>query len=158
MKEVCVKYGVHLIFDEVMCGMGRSGYWHAWQEQGVVPDIQLVGKGLAGGYAELSGMLFGHNIARALFSGPGNGIFNHGHTFQNFPRACASGLAVCTIIDDDDLLYNIEVQGELLRKKLEEGLESHPHVGNIRGKPGFRGVSSDTMFRLARTDNLRSNL
>jgi adenosylmethionine-8-amino-7-oxononanoate aminotransferase len=141
MKEVCAKYGVLLMFDEVMCGIGRTGNWHAWQEEDVVPDIQLVGKGLAGGYAEISGMLIGHKIAKALFSGPGDGLFNHGHTFQNFPKACAAALRNLEIIDEDNLLENIQEMGELLRLKLVEGLQSHPHVGNIRGTCGFRGVS-----------------
>jgi adenosylmethionine-8-amino-7-oxononanoate aminotransferase len=141
MKKVCVKYGVLFILDEVMCGMGRTGYTHAWQEENVVPDIQAVGKGLAGGYAPISAVLFGHDIVKAFQNGPGNGAFAHGHTFQNFPEACAAALAVQKIIEDDGLLANVREKGELLRWKLEEGLKGHRYVGDIRGKGLFLGVS-----------------
>jgi len=141
MKSVCVKYGVLLILDEVMCGLGRTGYHHAWQEENVVPDIQMVGKGLAGGYAIISAVLFGHDIVNAFRNGPGNGAFAHGHTFQNFPRACAAGLKVQQIIEDGNLIGNVRKTGALLRRKLEQGLKYHPFVGDIRGKGLFLGVS-----------------
>ena len=127
------------ILDEVMCGMGRTGHMHAWQEEGVVPDIQLLGKGLAGGYAALSAMLVGPLVADAL----GHGAFAHGHTFQNFPAACAAGLAVQRIIRDDNLLANVRDKGPKLGNKLAARLGDHPHVGNIRGPGLFRGVCVD---------------
>ncbi|EAT90232.2 hypothetical protein HBI56_046540 [Parastagonospora nodorum] len=140
MKSVCVKYGVLLILDEVMCGLGRTGYHHAWQEENVVPDIQMVGKGLAGGYAMISAVLFGHDIVNAFRYGPGNGAFAHGHTFQNFPRACAAGLKVQQIIEDGNLIGNVRKMGALLRNKLEQGLKYHPFVGDIRGQGLFLGI------------------
>jgi adenosylmethionine-8-amino-7-oxononanoate aminotransferase len=136
MKRVCRKYGVLLIFDEVMCGMGRTGLMHAWQEEGVVPDIQLLGKGLAGGYANLSAMLAGPLIVDSL----GDGAFAHGHTFQNFPAGCAAGLAVQRVVRDDNLLANVCDKGEKLMKKLMARLGDHPYVGNIRGPGLFKGV------------------
>lgn len=140
MKAVCVKYGVLLIFDEVMCGMGRTGYLHAWQREGVVPDIQIVGKGLAGGYSELSAILLSSKISDALESG--SSPFNHGHTFQNSPVGCAAALAVQKIIEDEHLLVNVKEKGRMLRRKLEKRLASNPHIGNIRGSGLFIGVSA----------------
>lgn len=141
MKKVCKKYGVLFILDEIMCGMGRTGYMHAWQEEGVVPDIQLVGKALAGGYAAVSAIIVGHEIVEAL----GHTTFAHGHTFQNFPAACAAGLAVQKIVQNDKLLDNVKDKGEKLMKKLVARLSDHPNVGNIRGAGLFRGVSTERM-------------
>jgi adenosylmethionine-8-amino-7-oxononanoate aminotransferase len=137
MKSVCKKYGVLFILDEVMSGMGRTGYMHAWQDEDVVPDIQLVGKGLAGGYAAISAMLVGPVITDAL----GEAAFAHGHTFQNFPAACAAGLAVQQIVRDDNLLENVRDKGDKLMKKLMTRLSDHPNVFDIRGKGLFLGVS-----------------
>jgi adenosylmethionine-8-amino-7-oxononanoate aminotransferase len=136
MKSVCKKYGVLFILDEVMSGMGRTGYMHAWQDEDVVPDIQLVGKGLAGGYAAISAMLVGPVITDAL----GEAAFAHGHTFQNFPAACAAGLAVQQIVRDDNLLENVRDKGDKLMKKLMTRLSDHPNVFDIRGKGLFLGI------------------
>jgi adenosylmethionine-8-amino-7-oxononanoate aminotransferase len=147
MREVCDKYGILLIFDEIMCGMGRTGYLHAWQaswqDEGVVPDIQLVGKALAAGFQPISGMLVGHKVVEAFENGPSNGVFNHGHTFQNYPLAAAAALEVQLRIQDDKLLENVREKGALLEKKLRQRLESHRYVGNIRGPKEalFLGVS-----------------
>jgi len=147
MREVCDRYGVLLVFDEVLCGMGRTGRWHAWQAEMVVPDVQVVGKGLAGGYAEISAMILGYEIADAFENGSGNGAFNHGHTFQNYPRACVSALRTMMIIDEDNLLGNIQEKGDLLRRKLRDGLSSHPNVGDIRGVCGFQGVRTNILYQ-----------
>lgn len=141
MKKVCRRHGVLFILDEVMCGMGRTGYIHAWQQENVVPDIQLVGKCLGGGHTAISAMLVSQEIYDAFVDGPGTGIFNHGHTFQNFPLACAAGLAVQRIVLEDGLLANVRDKGEKLMTKLVCRLGTHPHVGNIRGAGLFRGVS-----------------
>ena len=71
MKAVCDKYGALLIFDEVMCGMGRTGTMHAWQQEEVIPDIQTIGKGLGGGYVPIAGLLVGHRVIEALDDGTG---------------------------------------------------------------------------------------
>lgn len=140
MREVCDEYGVLLIMDEVMCGMGRIGYLHAWQKENVVPDIQLVGKGLAGGFQPLSAMLIRKNIIDAFQNGPGSGSFIHGHTFQNFTLACAAGLEVQKIVERENLIQNVRVKGKTLSEKLNERLGDHPHVGDIRGEGLFWGV------------------
>lgn len=69
MKEVCRKHGALLILDEVMCGMGRTGTHHAWQHEGVAPDIQTVGKGLGGGYQPVAGVLIHKNVVETLENG-----------------------------------------------------------------------------------------
>ncbi|KAH9870173.1 hypothetical protein J1614_007096 [Plenodomus biglobosus] len=138
MKAVCKRHGVLLIFDEVMCGMGRTGYLHAWQGEMVVPDIQIVGKGLAGGYAELSGILCSPEINDAF--GEGKTGFNHGHTFQNPPVGCAAALVVQRIIEEEGLVEKVRRNGEVLRRKLGKRLSYHANVGDIRGKGHFWGI------------------
>jgi adenosylmethionine-8-amino-7-oxononanoate aminotransferase len=156
MREVCDRYGVLLIFDEVMCGMGRTGYLHAWQKENVVPDIQLLGKGLAAGFLPISAMLIGPKVADAFKEGPSNGAFHHGHTFQNHPVSCAAALAVQNIIRDDNLLENVRTKGRILETKLRKRLSGHRYVGDIRGAGLFWGVSSQVQrYRtkiLTRTD------
>ena len=71
IKAVCDKYGALLILDEVMCGMGRTGTMHAWQQEEVVPDIQTIGKGLGGGYVPIAGLIVGHRVADTLNHGTG---------------------------------------------------------------------------------------
>lgn len=139
MKEVCDKHGALLIFDEIMCGMGRSGTLHAWEQEDVVPDIQTIGKGLGGGYAPVSGLLIGHRVVAALDKG--TGAFQHGQTYQGHPIACAAACEVQRIIREENLIENIRRLGNLLASQLRQRLEAHPHVGDIRGKGLFWGVS-----------------
>jgi adenosylmethionine-8-amino-7-oxononanoate aminotransferase len=145
IRAVCDEYDIILIFDEIMCGMGRTGHLHAWQESGVVPDIQLIGKALSGGFAPVSAMLVGPKIVDALLDGPSKGAFNHGHTFQNQPMSAGISMEVQAIVQDDRLLENVREKGPLLLKKLRARLGSHRYVGDIRGpKDGlFPGVSGE---------------
>lgn len=140
VRKVCDRHGVLLIFDEVMCGMGRTGYLHAWQKWGVAPDIQLIGKGLAGGAAEISGMLVGEKVAKA-FARTGD-AFAHGHTFRNFPLNCAVALATQEIVRDESLLQNVREKGPILERKLQLRLGHHRYVGDIRGMGSFWAVCS----------------
>ncbi|KAH7389912.1 pyridoxal phosphate-dependent transferase [Pyrenochaeta sp. MPI-SDFR-AT-0127] len=162
MREVCDKHGIILVFDEVMCGMGRTGKLHAWQHEGVVPDVQLIGKGLAGGFQAISGMLVGAKIVDAFENGSANGAFNHGHTFQNFPLACAAALAVQKIIQDDHLLDNVKAKGQSLEKKLRKRLGGHRNVGDIRGKGLFWGIEfvqdKQSKMPFLRKDTVAENL
>lgn len=153
MKAVCKRHGALFILDEVMSGMGRSGTMHAWQgEHGVVlpgtsepldalPDLQMVGKGLGGGYAAIAGVIIGKSVLEALNHGEkGKGTFLHGQTYQALPLSCAAALAVQKIIVRDNLMDNASKQGLVLERLLKEKLASHPHVGDIRGKGMFWGV------------------
>jgi adenosylmethionine-8-amino-7-oxononanoate aminotransferase len=136
MRNVCDEYGALLVFDEVMCGTGRTGTMHAWQHYGVAPDIQTMGKGLGAGVQPISALLYNQRVVDALQRGSGS--FAHGHTYQNHAVICRVGHAVLRIVQG--LLENIIRQGQLLNNLLHEELESHPNVGNIRGRGLCRGV------------------
>lgn len=139
MKKVCSKYGALLILDEVMCGMGRTGTLHAWQHEGVVPDIQTIGKGLGGGYAAVAGLLINNRVVDALDKG--TGAFSHGQTYQGHPIACAAALEVQKVIREERLVDNVREMGGLMGCLLRNRLGRHPHVGDIRGRGLFWGVS-----------------
>jgi adenosylmethionine-8-amino-7-oxononanoate aminotransferase len=139
VKRVCKKYGALLILDEVMSGMGRSGTLHAWEQEDVVPDLQTIGKGLGGGYLPISGILIRDKVVDALDRG--TGVFKHGQTYQGHPVSCAAALAVQKVIKEENLLANVREMGALLESQLKSRLSDHPHVGNIRGKGLFWGVS-----------------
>ncbi|KAK4146183.1 pyridoxal phosphate-dependent transferase [Dichotomopilus funicola] len=147
MKAVCERHGALLIFDEVMCGMGRTGWLHAWQGEGKepagvvpVPDLQAIAKGFAGGYQPASALLVGRKVAGAMERDGGGRVFTHGHTYQNHPVVAAAALVVQRAVEREGLLENVRVQGELLGRLLRERLGSHPNVGDIRGKGLFWGV------------------
>ncbi|KXX83450.1 putative aminotransferase YodT [Madurella mycetomatis] len=138
MQAVCRKHGALLILDEVMCGMGRTGTLHAWEQEGVVPDIQTIGKALGGGYQPVAGVLVNRHVVEVLEKG--SSAFVHGHTYQGHPAVCAAALEVQHIIQDENLLSNVRAMGALLSRRLHERLGSHPNVGNIRGRGLFWGI------------------
>ncbi|WP_354686814.1 aspartate aminotransferase family protein [Cupriavidus necator] len=138
IRAVCDKYGVLLILDEVMSGMGRTGYLYACEEDGVVPDIATVAKGLGAGYQPIGAMLSTRRIYDAIVGG--SGFFQHGHTYIGHATACAAALAVQRVIADDNLLANVQARGEQLRARLREALGEHPNLGDIRGRGLFVGV------------------
>ncbi|KAI1212250.1 PLP-dependent transferase [Annulohypoxylon truncatum] len=138
MKAVCDKYGALLILDEVMCGMGRTGTLHAWEQEGVMPDIQATGKGLGGGFQPASAILASQKIVREMEAK--NAAFTHGHTYMNHPVVCATALKIQQIIERDNLLENVQVQGRCLEELLRTKLQDHPNVGDIRGRGLFWGV------------------
>lgn len=138
VQEVCRKHGALLILDEVMCGMGRTGSLHAWQQEGIVPDIQTIGKCLGGGYQPVAGVLVSRGVIDALSRGTGS--FVHGHTYQGHPVACAAALAVQNIVAEENLIANVQELGEVLSDMLTERLGNHLNVGNIRGRGFFWGI------------------
>jgi adenosylmethionine-8-amino-7-oxononanoate aminotransferase len=138
VRQICDRYGVLLILDEVMCGMGRTGRLYACEEDGVVPDLVTIAKGLGGGYQPTGAVLLGSHIFEAFRQG--SGYFQHGHTFMGHPMAAAAALAVQETIHRDGLLANVVAMGELLDLRLRERLSTHAHVGDIRGRGLFRGV------------------
>ena len=129
MKEVCHKYGALLILDEVMCGMGRTGFCHVWQMEGVAPDILIVGKGLGAGYHPIAAILAAPSVLEVLKTEQ----FIHGLTFDAVPVGAVAALKVQQIIADNDLLDNVKKQGDLLGRSLKAKLGNHPNVGDIRG-------------------------
>ena len=138
VREICDQYGVLLILDEVMCGMGRTGTLHAIEQEGISGDIQTIAKGLGAGYQPIGAVLVSKKINDAIANG--SGFFQHGHTYQGHATACAAALATQRAIRERDLLTNVVRQGENLADGLRAKLGQHPFVGDIRGRGLFRGV------------------
>ncbi|MGH8818199.1 MAG: aspartate aminotransferase family protein, partial [Achromobacter pestifer] len=138
IREVCDRHGVLLIADEVMCGMGRTGTLYAVEQEGIVPDLITIAKGLGGGYQPIGAVMAQERIVQAMQQG--SGFFQHGHTYLGHAMACAASLAVQNVIRRDHLLERVRTQGDGLRRRLEHALGQHPHVGDIRGRGLFMGV------------------
>jgi adenosylmethionine-8-amino-7-oxononanoate aminotransferase len=138
VRDICNRHGTLLILDEVMCGMGRTGTLHAWQQEGVSPDIQAVAKGLGGGYQPIGAMLASAAIIDTIRQG--SGAFQHGHTYLAHPVACAAALEVQRIIVEDRLLERVQDLGRYLELRLTERFGNHRHVGDIRGRGLFQAI------------------
>ncbi len=138
VREVCDRHGVLLILDEVMCGMGRTGTLYACEQEGVVPDLLTIAKGLGGGYQPIGAVLVQRKITEAM--GQGSGFFQHGHTYLGHPVACAAALAVQQVIERDGLLHKVREDGAAFGAMLHQALGAHPHVGDIRGRGFFWGI------------------
>jgi adenosylmethionine-8-amino-7-oxononanoate aminotransferase len=138
VREVCDRHGVLLILDEVMCGMGRTGAFYACEQEGVVPDLVTIAKGLGGGFQPIGAVLAQKKIVDAMSAG--SGFFQHGHTYLGHPVACAAALAVQRVIERDDLLAQVQARGARFEQLLRERLGTHPNVGDIRGRGLFYGV------------------
>lgn len=138
IKEICERHGVLLILDEVMCGMGRTGTLFACEQDAVSPDIAVIAKGLGGGYQPIGAMLCSGQIYAAIQNG--SGFFQHGHTYQAHPTACAAGLAVLRKLTDGGLTRRCAKVGEAFRERLEQAFGQHENVGDIRGRGLFLGL------------------
>jgi adenosylmethionine-8-amino-7-oxononanoate aminotransferase len=148
VRQVCDRYRILMVYDEVMCGMGRcsdGSSLHAWKslnsfisEENVAPDIQTVGKGLGGGYTPIAAVLVSKRVESVLASGTGS--FVNGFTYQAHPTTCAAALAVQTIIQDDKLLPQVAELGITLERLLRDVIAPLPYVGDIRGKGLLWGV------------------
>jgi len=138
IRAVCDKYGVLLILDEIMSGMGRTGYLFACDEDGVAPDLLTIAKGLGAGYQPIGATLVSDRIYRTIVDG--SGFFQHGHTYLGHATACAAALEVQRVIAEEKLLDNVKARGEQLRASLREQYGAHPHVGDVRGRGLFVGV------------------
>ncbi|MEM9247545.1 MAG: aspartate aminotransferase family protein [Pseudomonadota bacterium] len=138
VREICDTYGVLLILDEVMCGMGRTGALFACEADGIAPDIVCIAKGLGAGYQPIGAMLCTAEIYDTIAQG--SGFFQHGHTYVGHPTAAAAGLAVVGAILERGLVPRVAQMGEVLDTRLRERFGQHPHVGDIRGRGLFRGI------------------
>jgi adenosylmethionine-8-amino-7-oxononanoate aminotransferase len=138
IREICDRYGVLLIFDEVMCGMGRTGTRYACEQEDVVPDILTCAKGLGAGYQPVGAVLLAQKIYDAIEAG--SGFFQHGFTYIGHATACRAGLAVQETIEQEGLLAQVQARATTLQAMLEEALGQHPHVGDLRGRGLFRGI------------------
>lgn len=138
IREICDHYGILLILDEVMCGMGRTGTLFACEQDGIAPDILCIAKGLGAGYQPIGAMLCSSAIYEIIAQG--SGFFQHGHTYMGHPVATAAGLAVVRAILDRDLLTQVQARGKTLHSKLQERFGQHAHIGDIRGRGLFWGL------------------
>jgi adenosylmethionine-8-amino-7-oxononanoate aminotransferase len=138
IREICDQYGVLLILDEVMCGMGRTGHLFACDHDGVAPDILCIAKGLGAGYQPIGAMLCTDKIYHAIQQG--SGFFQHGHTYIGHPVATAAALAVVRELTSRDLTARAGVMGGKLQSALEAAFGQHANVGDIRGRGLFRGI------------------
>ncbi|MGH1464521.1 MAG: aspartate aminotransferase family protein [Cognatishimia sp.] len=138
IREICDTYGVLLILDEVMCGMGRTGTLFAAEQEGISPDICTVAKGLAAGYQPIGAMLCSAQIFDAIKNG--SGFFQHGHTYIGHPTACAAGLAVVQKLTQGGVVDQVTSKGQQLHDLLRQEFGQHPNVGDIRGRGLFVGM------------------
>jgi len=154
-REACDAHGAALIFDEVQCGLGRTGTLWAYQHSGVVPDALTVAKALGGGLP-IGALVTGERLADVFAPG------DHGSTFAGGPVQCAAGLAVLDVIDDESLLERVRELGERLRHALAE----LPGVVEVRGRglmlafeldPDHRPGAADIVVRALREQRLVLN-
>ena len=156
IREICDQYGVLLILDEVMCGMGRTGHLYACDGDQVKPDILCLAKGLGAGIQPIGAMLCQDFIYQAIVDG--SGFFQHGHTYMGHPAACAAGLAVMEELTKPGMMQHVQTMGTLLQASLNDALGAHPWVGNIRGRGLFVGIElvSDKETKVALDPNLKT--
>jgi adenosylmethionine-8-amino-7-oxononanoate aminotransferase len=138
IREICDRHGVLLILDEVMCGMGRTGSLHACEQEGIVPDLMTLAKGLGGGYQPIGAVLVQGRIYEAFARG--SGFFQHGHTYAGHAMACAAALAVQKVLIGDGVLARVGPSGTILADALQERFGNHPHIGDIRGRGLFQAI------------------
>ena len=138
VREVCDRYGVLLILDKVMCGMGRCGALWAFEQEGIVPDLVTIAKGLGAGYQPIGAVMVAKRIYDAIISG--SGFFQHGHTYLGHAAACAGALAVQERLHHGGLLARVSPLGTKLEARLRAAFEAHPNVGDIRGRGLFWGL------------------
>jgi hypothetical protein len=138
IREICDRYEVLLILDEVMCGLGRTGRWFASEHFNVVPDLVTMGESLGGGAIALSTVGVQGRHFNAICHGSGS--FNHGGTFTHHGPAASAGLAVVRILEREKLIYRVARYGKILGSKLIDRLAGHPNVGDIRGLGLLWGV------------------
>lgn len=142
LREICDRYDVWLIVDEVVCGLGRTGTWFGYQHYDVVPDIVTTAKGLASSYAPLAATMTTEQVFNEFLGEPEDihRYFRDISTYGGCAGAAAAGVANLKVIEDDALVENSRLMGDYLKEKISQRLGSHPHVGEIRGAGLFAGV------------------
>ncbi|MGV8984702.1 MAG: aspartate aminotransferase family protein [Cypionkella sp.] len=131
VREICDRFGVLLIHDEVMSGGGRTGQFMAAQHWGVDPDIIVISKGFGAGYAPLGAMIAHQRLIGPVLAAGG---FQHGHTYAGNPLACAAGLAVLEEIETGGLMQNATRIGSLLKTRLQDLMQRFDFIGDVRGE------------------------
>ena len=138
IREICDRYDVLLILDEVMCGMGRTGTLFAYEAEDIQPDIVTIAKGLGAGYQPIGAFLCSDHIYQTIADG--SGFFQHGHTYLGHPTACAAAYAVVQKMTQKNLPARVQMMGAKLRQALQDAFGQHPHIGDIRGRGLFLGL------------------
>jgi adenosylmethionine-8-amino-7-oxononanoate aminotransferase len=138
IRQICDNYGILLVADEVMCGMGRCGTWFAMENESAAADLFVIAKGLGAGYQPISALLASERVIGPIASG--SGVLNHGHTYMGHPLTCAAALAVVMAIEQEGLLGQVCARGEELAKLLTYKFADHPNVGDIRGRGLFQAI------------------
>lgn len=138
IRRICDAYGVLMVLDEVMSGMGRTGTLFACEQDGVVPDMITTAKGLGAGHQPIGATLVREELARAIETR--DGVFRHGHTYIGHPIACAAALETQKVIEEEGLLERVRDGGEKFNAMLTDRFGQHPHVGDIRGRGLFRAI------------------
>ncbi len=136
LREICDKWGVLMIADEVMSGFGRTGKWFAIDNWGVVPDIMTMAKGITSGYVPLGATVARKHIGDKFKEQ----FFSHGATYAGHALACAAGVRVVQVYQEDNLIENAARMGEYLLEKALELKEKHPSIGDVRGIGLFVGL------------------
>ncbi|HEY1762382.1 MAG TPA: aspartate aminotransferase family protein [Acidimicrobiales bacterium] len=130
VREICDRYGIVYIADEVMCGFGRTGSWFAYQDQGVKPDLVTFAKGVNSGYVPLGGVVINEAISASF----NDRVFPGGLTYSGHPLACASAVACIEAMENEGIVENARRIGdEVLRPGLEELAGKHKIIGDVRG-------------------------
>jgi putrescine---pyruvate transaminase len=137
VREICTRYDVLLIADEIITGFGRTGRWFGMEHWNVKPDIMSFAKGASSGYLPLSGILVKQQIKDVLDSVEPANRWMHGYTYSGHPACCAVALRNIEIIEREDLLQNSAKMGDVLLAALQDAFADHPNVGDIRGGKGL---------------------
>ena len=138
IREICDRYGILFIADEVMCGMGRTGTLYACEQESVTPDLFTIAKGLGAGYQPIAAVIASEKTVQPILDG--SGLLGNGHTYMSHAAACAGAMAVIDTIEQDDLLANVRGRGEQLTDLFRERFGQHPNVGDIRGRGLFQAL------------------
>ncbi|MEX0300250.1 MAG: aspartate aminotransferase family protein [Kordiimonas sp.] len=136
IRNICDKYDVLLIADEVMCGTGRTGTFFAHEQENIIPDIVTLAKGLGGGFQPLAATIVRRHVAEAFEKKP----FSHGHTYVGHATACAASVAVCRAIEKHHLMDKVSAHGAYFLQALLSNFSEHPNVGDIRGRGLFQAI------------------
>ena len=137
VREICDRHDVLFVADEILTGAGRTGSWSALEPSEVVPDVLVLGKGIAGGYAPLSALVVSERIAGVLAEG--SGALLHAQTFSHHPVTCAAGVATIRHLNRHRLIERAAAMGRVLHARLD-ALRAHPYVGDVRGRGLLAGV------------------
>ena len=159
ISDYCRVHDILIISDEVMTGYGRTGTRFGYQHWDFMPDIMVGGKGLAGGYAPITGVYSTDKVARELANAGFDVMF---HTFSAHPAACAAADKVLQILGEEDLIAQVNPKGDMLKEQLHCAFSNHPHVAEIRGRGLLQAIEivkdRETLEPYASQDNIKGKI